>query len=72
VCYVGFMADSNELRAYSVAETAELLSLTPRTIYAWIKERKLVAYEISRRGLHPQYRISAQSIQAFLDARKLK
>ncbi|MBB5130509.1 excisionase family DNA binding protein [Thermocatellispora tengchongensis] len=56
--------------SYTVADAAEVLGVSPSTVYRRIAEGELEAYDISRRGSsRPNLRITRTSIEAFQAAR---
>lgn len=53
-------------RAYTVAEAAELLGMTPDKVYRRITRGDLKASQVRVRNLH--YRISGRDLQEYIDA----
>lgn len=54
----------SEVRLYTSRETQELLRVTQRTLYRYIKAGQLQAIRLGR-----EYRISEDALKAFLDVR---
>lgn len=52
----------DELRIYTIKETADLLQVTTRSIYTYIKEKKLHAVKIGR-----EWRITQKDIEKLLE-----
>lgn len=51
-----------ELKIYNIKETADLLQVTPRSIYTYIKEGKLHAVKIGR-----EWRVTQADIEKLLE-----
>ncbi len=52
---------AKELNYYTLAEIAEQLQITRRTLYSWVKEGKLPAVKLGR-----QWRVSEEALADFL------
>jgi excisionase family DNA binding protein len=52
-----------EERIYTVAEVADQLKVTPKTVRGWIADKELVAIRVGR-----EWRIRAQDLQAYIQA----
>ena len=57
------MAKTEPETFYTVAEIAEHLSVSERTVRRWIRDRKLIAHRLGR-----LVRIAGSSLKAFLAA----
>lgn len=55
---------SKDLELYTIEELTELLQVTQRTIYNWIKSGKLKAFKIGR-----GWRVKREDLDAFLNER---
>ena len=55
---------SKNLEIYTLEEIAELLQVTRRTIYTWIKDGKLKAFKVGR-----GWRVSRADLDSFLNSR---
>lgn len=51
-----------DLKIYNIQETAEILQVTPRSIYTYIKEGKLHAVKIGR-----EWRVTQKDIEKLLE-----
>jgi excisionase family DNA binding protein len=51
-----------QLRVYTLAEIENLLRVTRRTVYRWIKAGKLKAFKAGR-----EYRVTEEALRDFLD-----
>ena len=49
------------------AQVAELLQITERTVYEWIRGRKLTALKLGR-----LWRIRLENLEAFLESARIK
>lgn len=52
---------------YSLQEVADLLKVKYLTIFRWARSGKLPAYKFGK-----QYRVSAETLQEFINAAKVK
>jgi excisionase family DNA binding protein len=52
-----------EERIYTVAEVADQLKVTPKTVRGWIADKEMVAIRVGR-----EWRIRAQDLQAYIQA----
>ena len=52
----------DEVRFYTIAEVAESLAVSARTVRRWIKQKKLVAHYLGA-----AVRIAASDLNAFID-----
>lgn len=50
------------IRVYTLDEVAEVLKITRRTLYTYVKEGKLKAVKIGR-----EWRVSENALQAFIE-----
>lgn len=51
-----------EVKVYSVNEVSEILQVTPRSVYRWIREQKMKASKIGR-----NWRVTHQDLKAFIE-----
>lgn len=51
----------NEIKIYSIEEVAEILKISRRTIYTYLKEGKLVAVKIGK-----YWRVTQENLEAFI------
>lgn len=56
------MATKEPIRVYTLDEVAEVLKITRRTLYTYIKEGKLKAVKIGR-----EWRVSEAALQDFIN-----
>lgn len=56
------MATKEPIRVYTLDEVAEVLKITRRTLYAYVKEGKLKAVKIGR-----EWRVSEAALQDFIN-----
>ena len=56
---------AKDIKVYTLKEVEEILSVTRKTIYAWIKSGKLHAVKIGS-----QYRVKEEDLQALLSGEK--
>jgi len=56
------MASKEPIRVYTLDEVAEVLKITRRTLYTYVKEGKLKAVKIGR-----EWRVSETALQDFLN-----
>ena len=56
------MANREPIRVYTLDEVAEVLKITRRTLYTYVKEGKLKAVKIGR-----EWRVSEAALQDFID-----
>lgn len=56
------MATKEPIRVYTLDEVAEVLKITRRTLYTYVKEGKLKAVKIGR-----EWRVSEAALQDFID-----
>ena len=56
------MANRKPIRVYTLDEVAEVLKITRRTLYTYVKEGKLKAVKIGR-----EWRVSEDALQDFLN-----
>ncbi len=56
----------SDILLYTVEEVAEILKVTPRTLYNYIKNKELEAVKIGK-----YWRIKHSSLQAFIDSRTI-
>lgn len=56
------MASKEPIRVYTLDEVAEILKITRRTLYTYVKEGKLKAVKIGR-----EWRVSETALQDFLN-----
>ncbi len=59
------MSSKSMTRFYTVAEVADLLVVSTRSVRRWIAERQLLAHKFGR-----QVRISEIDLRAFVDRRR--
>ncbi|NCB25780.1 MAG: DNA-binding protein [Bacteroidia bacterium] len=52
----------NEIKVYTLSEVAEILHLTRRTVYSYVKSKKIKAVKIGR-----QWRVSQEAMREFVD-----
>lgn len=52
----------NEIKIYTLSEVAEILHLTRRTVYSYVKSKKIKAVKIGR-----QWRVSQEAMREFVD-----
>lgn len=57
--------DNKELKFYSVGQIAEMLRITPRTVYTYLKAGKLHAVKIGK-----YWHVSQDSLNEFLQGDK--
>ena len=55
--------EAKEIKLYTVNEAAQILRVTPRTVYAYLKAGRLLPLRVGQKYLIPQDRL-----QAFLEA----
>ena len=53
---------ANELKVYTLEEIAELLHITRRTLYTYVKEGKLKAVKVGK-----YWRVTEKNLQEFLE-----
>lgn len=51
----------NEIKLYTIDEVVEILKVTRRTVYAYIKDGKLEAVKVGR-----YWRVKAEALETFL------
>jgi excisionase family DNA binding protein len=56
------MATKEPIRVYTLDEVAEVLKITRRTLYTYVKEGKLKAVKIGR-----EWRVSEAALQDFIN-----
>ena len=56
------MATKEPIRVYTLDEVAEVLKITRRTLYTYVKEDKLKAVKIGR-----EWRVSEAALQDFIN-----
>lgn len=56
------MKMDNELKVYSLEEIAEIIGVTKRTMYTYVKDGKLKAVKIGK-----NWRVSYENLKEFLD-----
>ena len=56
------MASKEPIRVYTLDEVAEVMKITRRTLYTYVKEGKLKAVKIGR-----EWRVSETALQDFLN-----
>lgn len=54
----------NDLKLYTIEEVSEILKVTPRTIYSYIKNKELEAVKIGK-----YWRVKHSALKTFIDAR---
>lgn len=52
---------ANEIKVYTLEEIAELLHITRRTLYTYVKEGKLKAVKVGK-----YWRVTEKNLEAFL------
>ena len=52
---------------YTLAEIAQRLKVSYRTVYRWVQAKELSAYKLGS-----DWRVAESDLQAFLDARKIR
>lgn len=52
---------AKEIKVYTLNETADILQVTVRSIYRWIKDGKIDAFKVGR-----EWRISQEALEAFV------
>lgn len=57
---------------YSTAEAAELLSVSPMTVWRWVTAGYLPASNVGEPGKRPKIRISEDDLRRFIDDRALR
>jgi excisionase family DNA binding protein len=57
---------------YSTTETAELLSVSPTTVFRWVTAGYLPAINIGEPGKRPKIRISEDDLQRFIEKRTVR
>lgn len=57
---------------YSTAEAADLLSVTPMTVYRWIKAGYLPASNVGKPGGRVKIRISEDDLRRYIEDRALR
>lgn len=57
----------NDLTLYTIEEVADILKVTPRTLYTYIKNSELEAVKIGK-----YWRVKHASLQMFIDERTEK
>lgn len=55
---------SKDLEIYTLEEIAQLLQVTRRTIYTWVKDGKLKAFKVGR-----GWRVTREELDTFLNSR---
>ncbi len=55
---------SKDIEIYTLEEIAQLLQVTRRTIYTWVKDGKLKAFKVGR-----GWRVTREELDAFLNSR---
>jgi excisionase family DNA binding protein len=59
------MNTKSPLRFYSIAQVADLLAVSPRSVRRWVTTRELLAHKFGR-----QVRISEADLTAFIERRR--
>lgn len=57
---------------YSTTEAAELLSVSPTTVFRWITAGYLPAINVGEPGKRPKIRISEDDLHRFIENRALR
>lgn len=62
-------ATSNDaIKAYSVAEVADIMNVHRQTVHRWIADGRLAVFDIGVPGKRSRLRVTVQDLQAFIDA----
>lgn len=54
------MAD--ELKVYSITEVMQILGITRRTVYNWLKDGKIKGFKVGK-----EWRFTEESLRAFME-----
>jgi len=53
---------SNDIKVYSIIEVMDILKVTRRTIYNWLRAGKIKAFKVGK-----EWRITEESLREFLE-----